>query len=320
MEFITILFALAVNHYYKQAQNYRACGWFEKYCNWIQSKTESFMSIIPSAEGPVNLIILLAPILILLGIVANILSETSVFFSFLFGLVILIYSIGPRDITSQVEKYIEAASAGDNDTALNSVNEFFSGHCYQPNIKGSANELAAVINRGILIAFNNRIIAVLFWFILLGPLGALLFRLTNFLYERFAGGYFASESDEFSDFALAIRRLYMILGWIPARLCSLTYALAGNFSATLLCWHCVSDFFNQSNDELIVASGLHALNLDENANKDDANASDSNTTLAQEQEIEDNITGVESVLGLIRWSLLIVVTIVSLMTIVGWIY
>ena len=302
MGFITILFALAVNHYYKQTENYRACGWFEKYCNWIQTKSDSFGSLMPSAEGPVTLIIFLAPVLIGLSLLANIFSSLGIVYSFIFGLVILIYSIGPRDINTQAEKYIEAASNDDKEGALNAVNAFFSGHCYQPDINGAPSDLASVMNRGILIAFNNRIIAVLFWFIVLGPLGALMFRLTNFLYERYAGGYFVSDSDELSDFAHAIRRLYMILGWLPARLCALTYALAGSFSDTLLCWRCISDFFNQGNDELIVASGLHALKID-----------DSNET-------ESSIHDVEQVLGLIKWSLLIVVTTISLMTIVGWVY
>jgi len=326
MEFITILIALAVEQFYKKAENYKNCDWFANYCDWMQHKTDSIASQFPSAIGPLSLLLLLAPILIIVAIADNVFAGMGSLFSFIFGIVVLIYSLGPRDISNQVEQYLESLSAGDVDNALNHANTFFSGHHYKPEIEGSPRVIAGVMKRGILLAFNNRILAVLFWFIILGPIGALTYRLTIFLLERFAGGYFGQlHEDELhdtdldedkssangSEFKSAVQRLYMILSWIPARLCVITFALAGSFSDTLLCWTCATDFVNKNNDELIVTSGLHALKM--SADPIDIESDEA-------YQSSDDVVEIEQVLALVKWSLLMVVTIISLMTIVGWVY
>ena len=309
MGFITILIALAVEQYYPKIEAYRHFDWFSRYCDWLQQNASGLIGMFPSVPGTVRLLVILVPVLALVALFNNILSDAGSFFSFLFGLAVLIYSIGPRDINAQTDKYLSAVAAEDDEAALLYANEFFSGHHYEPAISGNPALVASLMKRGILLAFSNRILAVLFWFILLGPLGALLYRLTTLLLERFAGSYFGSAAEDESledadsnDFSLAIKRLYMILGWVPARLCVVTFALAGSFSDTLLCWHCATDFFNKNNDELIVNSGLHALKMDVEA----------------DEQAEVEAAEVEQVLALVKWSTIIVITTIALMTIVGW--
>ncbi|VAW91967.1 hypothetical protein MNBD_GAMMA23-80 [hydrothermal vent metagenome] len=311
MEFITILIAVAVEQYYKDVDRYRQFGWFVSYCDWMQQKSTALIPAGSSASGPVRLLILLTPLVVVVAFVDGIFAGMGSFFSFIFSLAILIYSLGPKDLTTQVEKYLASLSSGDTEGALLHANAFFTGHCFEPEISGSPATIAGIMKRGILLAFSNRILAVLFWFIILGPVGALLYRLTILLLERFAGGSFGAcpdgdESD--SEFKSAIQRLYMILGWVPARLCVITFALAGSFADTLLCWTCASDFFNKNNDELIVASGLHALKMDVEPDNE------------TETDSAADVTGVEQVLALVKWSLIIVITVIALMTIVGWIY
>jgi len=308
MEIITILIALAVEQYYKAVEHYRQFDWFASYCDWMQQKSEPMTNMFPTARGPVTVVILLTPIVLISHFILSALDGMGFFFSFIFGVVLLIYSLGPRDLNAQVDKYTEAVSSGDTEGALLHANNFFSGHNNKPEFGGSPFEIAELMKRGILLAFNNRILAVLFWFLILGPIGALLYRLTSLLMERYAGGYFAKQvtDENESDFIFAIQRLYMILGWVPARLCVIIFALAGSFSDTLLCWRCATDFVNDDNDELIIKSGLHALKMD--------------VDVSNAKELDDENDEVTQVLVLVKWSLVIVVTIIALMTITGWIY
>ena len=319
MEFITILIAVAIEQYYKDIAHYRQFDWFTTYCNWIQQKSAAWVSGIHSSSGPVYLLVLLFPIVIAVVILEALFASMGSLFSFIFAIVVLVYSLGPKDISTQVEQYLDSLSSGDTEGALCHANEFFNGHHYQSEISGSPQMIAGIMKRGILIAFSNRILAVLFWFIILGPAGALLYRLTTLLLERYAGGYFGSPDLEETDnspgaeFQSAIRRLYMILGWVPARLCVIAFALAGSFSDTLLCWTCATDFFNKNNDELIVESGLHALKM----NTELVDESLSDTT---QSDHAADIADVKQVLALVKWSLIIIITIIALMTIAGWIY
>ncbi len=315
MEFITILIAIAVEQYYKAVEQYRQFDWFAAYCDWIRQKSESIVAMFPAVAGPVALILILTPVVLAASFTLNALDSLGSLFSFIFGIGLLIYSLGPRDLSSQVEKYTTSIRSGDSEGALHYANSFFSGHQFNPEFGGTPLEINELMKRGILLAFNNRILAVLFWFLVLGPIGALLYRLSSLLVERFAGGSFGFQSmdetdteDTQTDFILAIQQLFMILGWVPARLCVLTYALAGTFSDTLLCWRCATDFFSENNEELIVTSGLKALKMPTEISDIDVN----------DTEIES--VEVEQVLALVKWSLVIVVTVIALMSIVGWIY
>lgn len=319
MEFITILIAIAVEQYYKTVEQYRQFDWFASYCDWMQQKSASFAAIFPSASGTITLIIILTPIVLVAAFTLNALASMGSVFSFIFGIALLIYSFGPRDLNAQVDEYKSSLSSGDAEGALYHANNLFSGHHYQPEFGGTPLEIIELVKRGILLAFNNRILAVLFWFLVLGPVGALLYRLSSLLVERFAGGSFGmqfsvdNDTNEQTDLKLAIQRLYMILGWLPARICALTYALAGSFSDTLLCWRCASDFFSENNEELIVTSGLKALKMP-------TETQDDNSSEVAVDNADIDISGIEQVAALVKWSLVIVVTVIALMSIVGWIY
>jgi len=312
MGFITILIALLVEQYYKKAEDYRHFDWFSRYCDWLKPRSAAIVDMFPSVAGPLKLLVLLIPVLLAVVIVNGVLADLGGFFSFIFGLIVLVYSIGPRDINNQVQKYLDALAAKDDEAALLYANQFFAGHHYEPEIEGKPGLIASIMQRGILLAFSNRVLAVVFWFIVLGPLGALLYRFTTLLLERFGGGYFGREEDsesEDSELVSAIQRLYMILGWVPARLSVIIFALAGSFSDTLLCWNCATDFFDKNNDELIVNSGLHALKMETEPSQEEIQA---------EGNEEEHASNVEQVLALVKWSTVILVTVIALMTIVGW--
>lgn len=103
---------------------------------------------------------------------------------------------------------------------------------------------------------NDAIFGALFWFCLLGGAGALLFRLANTLdamwgyknprYLHF--GWFAARSDD-------------LLGWVPARLTALSYALLGQTSNALRCWRAQAPTWGSPNAGPVMAAGAGALGV-----------------------------------------------------------
>jgi len=174
---------------------------------------------------------------------------------FLLGLVILVYSIGPRELNRETQDYLDACERGDTEGAT----------LYAAQLTGSAEEcqsqaqLNQMVTAAILSEANDRILAVLFWFLILGPVGALLFRLSSQLHRQ-------PQAELDRDFQQATHRLYFILNWLPARIAAFSYALGGSMVDAL---HNIKNYpsqwadkFLDSNTGTLVAAGLGALQID----------------------------------------------------------
>ncbi len=104
------------------------------------------------------------------------------------------------------------------------------------------------------IAVNQRIFAVIFWFVLAGPVGAIFYRLVNLISEK-------TERPE-SSIATALKKW---LDWLPIRVLALFFALAGHFTDVFAC---IKEYFLSgvnTNDQFLSACGMKALDLNEHA-------------------------------------------------------
>jgi adenosylcobinamide-phosphate synthase len=86
---------------------------------------------------------------------------------------------------------------------------------------------------------HKHVFGVFFWFVLLpGPIGPILFRLSEYLARRWnrppAG---ALPVDRFGEFA---RRAFAWIDWLPARLTALGFAIVGDFEGAIYCWRKVT--------------------------------------------------------------------------------
>jgi adenosylcobinamide-phosphate synthase len=110
------------------------------------------------------------------------------------------------------------------------------------------------------------VVAPIFWFLVLGPLGAMLQRLAAVL-DRLWG----HRTARFTEFGWAAARLDDLLSWIPARITALSYAVMGSFEDALHCWRRKAGMWSDISSGPLLASGLGALHLancDENEEQD----------------------------------------------------
>lgn len=101
---------------------------------------------------------------------------------------------------------------------------------------------------------NESLFAVIFWMALLGPIAALVYRLV----ERSAHIH-----PSYPALGKSAQQVRALLDWLPVRLFSILFALAGNFVQTS---HFCLDYLLRDvsfNRELIEKSGRIALGLDE---------------------------------------------------------
>jgi membrane protein required for beta-lactamase induction len=147
---------------------------------------------------------------------------------FLFAVIVLLFSLGPRDLDDEVDDYGDALETGNVDDQQRLAEELL-----ERAPPGLVAERNAAVERAIYVQANNRIFGVVFWFLVLGPTGAWAFRVLDLLRhrtERKAG------ADRAAPTLAAVRVWHGLLAWIPSRLLALGYVLAGNFEEAAESW------------------------------------------------------------------------------------
>ena len=240
MALISIIVGLLLDRTFRHLHDLRDMTWFEFYVQAIQRLTGRRLP-------PLQFIIILAlPVSLLLSI--QILLH-DFFFNipgFIFGIIIFIYCLGPACLSSEIEAYLHARNLGDEDEALH-----YAGTITDSAASTSPDQQTSEVTRAILNIANERIFATIFWFVILGPIGAMLYRLISELSKQIDFGDLA----EFSEF------IHAIMAWIPARMLAAGYALTGNFDGAYHAYkdRCHSSDFSHSNNEVLVSTGLGAM-------------------------------------------------------------
>jgi adenosylcobinamide-phosphate synthase len=99
--------------------------------------------------------------------------------------------------------------------------------------------------------------APLLWFVLLGPTGALLYRLALF-FETHWG---VRDDPEFAGFGEFSRRAFAAINWLPLRLTAAAFAVVGDFEDAVYCWRTQGNRWPDRSSGILLASGAGALGV-----------------------------------------------------------
>lgn len=214
---IAVLLALLLGHVIKPLRRWRRYEWFDA---WLAFLRRQLPTLVTAGWGIVFSLGL--PLLLLYLLQARLESWLFGLPGFLFALVVLIYCWGPRDLDQDVDAVCEARDAEARQSALA---ELITPGLLRPS---ADDEVSLVVN--LFAQARRRWFGVLFWFLLLGPLGAMLYRLS-------ARGTQHTAQQSLSEWQAAhYRRLLAILDWPVAYLMAAALALVSNFDAVAGAW------------------------------------------------------------------------------------
>jgi len=177
-------------------------------------------------NGRVGLLLIIGLPVLLIGLLQLALRESLWGVPwFVFAVLVLFYCWGPRDLDLDVESIVDAPDAEHKRDAAASLLE---------TDPAAASDSAALnghaLVEGVFNGALRRWFGPLFWFLLLGPAGALLYRISALL------GSDSAHADTPTAQRDAARWLLAVLDWPVAQLMTFALALAANFDAVFGAW------------------------------------------------------------------------------------
>jgi len=282
MFLLAILISLALEKLVPALDRLRSMQWFLSYADGLRRKL-----LVDNRRGTLTVLLTVLPPVLLVGLAQYLLDTQLWLFSFILSLAVLVYALGPRDMHRQVRAWLAARAQNDEERALAILREFLPF----PVPAGEQARTDAVIDM-IFVQTHERVLAVFFWFVVLGPMGAVLYRLVSELVSR-------PPENANEDYWLTITRLHMLLAWLPAHLSALSFAVMGSFMHALQAWRETSlrdmPQVPVVCHQYVIRTGRAALQL---------------------ERIDGN-QAVEEALGLCSRSLIAWVTILALLTLSG---
>ncbi|WP_199099271.1 regulatory signaling modulator protein AmpE [Dyella sp. ASV21] len=207
---LTALIALGLLHMAPQLAHWRGDGGFRR---WVAQLND----IAGPARVAITLGVPVVVCLLVMGLIGW--MPGSDVLRLIFSLVVLLYCFGPHAFEADLEAILKAADQPAREAAAQALSD--DGDAVSWN--------AIALGEAIAYAALRRRFGVLLWFFLLGPAGALLYRLAQTLGRDPSLRLDAQGRSAAHAFA-------NIADWLPAQLMVFTLALVGHWDAVIGAW------------------------------------------------------------------------------------
>ncbi|HEX7339594.1 MAG TPA: cobalamin biosynthesis protein [Rhodanobacteraceae bacterium] len=208
---LALVIALLLVLWVPQLRGLRDWRWFRRWseeCNGV--------------HGAAHVILVLALPAVVAGVIGAVLGSVMwlgiVWLAF--AVAVLVYTLGPRYLESDIEAILEADTPDGRSHAAQALRVHSDDDAALP-VDAHALVEAAVVSS------LKRRFGVVFWFLLLGPGGAVLYRVAQLLGDN-------ANTD--ADSRSAARRFAEAIDWLPAHLMVFAMALVSDFDAVMRAW------------------------------------------------------------------------------------
>ena len=167
---------------------------------------------------------------------------------------ILYLTMGFRQFSHYYTDIQLALRLGDLERARHLLSEWQGRSAYGLGVE----DIARLSIEGALGASHRHVFGVLLWFVILpGPCGALLYRLSAVIAERWG----AKNSQENNDFSIFPVQVFGMIDWLPLRATASAFAIVGDFEDAVYCWRTQPQQWPDRNLGIVLASGAGALGV-----------------------------------------------------------
>jgi len=254
MSLFSLIAALLLEQLHPLSSRKQMFAWLNSYVHFFQHHFNAG----EHKHGKIAwLIAVLLPLLLSAGIYW-LLFRISPVFAWAFCVLVLYLTMGFRQSSHYFTDIQRALRDDELDKARSLLSEWRGAPCHELN----AEEVARVTIEEALLASHHHVFGVMTWFVIgmlagLGPSGAVLYRLAQFLNSRWG----KQDDAEFGQFGVFARQAYYWMEWLPMRLTASTFAIVGDFEDTAYCWRTQAQNWPDPEAGIVLASGAGAIGV-----------------------------------------------------------
>jgi adenosylcobinamide-phosphate synthase len=251
----TIILAVLLDHWLGEPQKFHPLVFFGQLVDKVEKvglkKNNSALK--QKIRGGISVFILIVPFSIVIywqelwiqsqywGVIDSLISS-----------VILYFCIAAKSLKQHALRVFKALKKDDLTLAKKQVGMIVS----RQTEKMSVVDIRKATIESVLENGADAVFAPLFWFIIAGPTGAVIYRLSNTLDAMW--GY---KNQRYINFGWAAARFDDLLNWCPARLTAISYALLGNTQQAIQSWKTQASLLDSPNAGSVMTAGAGALQL-----------------------------------------------------------
>jgi len=248
-----IIAALLIDFMLADPRHFHPISGFGQLATWLENKVNSQSSVTTKSKiknriiGLCSVTILILPIIVLLTYINSLFLNQSLH---IVEILILFFTLGSNSLRLHALWVLNALKSSDITTARIKTSWIVSRDTsHLDQVELSKATIESVLENG-----NDAIFATLFWFIIAGVPGVILYRLSNTLDAMW--GY---KSTRYLHFGWAAARLDDVLNFIPAHLTAISYAITGKFYTAMSCWIRQAYHWKSLNAGIVMSTGAGSL-------------------------------------------------------------
>jgi len=245
MSVLAIIAALAIEQWRPLGERKTVAGGLAAWAGWLEQAFNGG----EKRHGVVAWLVAVLPPFALAIALHYALAAVSWLLALAFNIAVLYLTLGFRQFSHYFTDIQEAVKSGDVDRAR-SLLEAWRG---ASGVVRTREEVIRLSIEEALLSSHRHVFGVLLWYLLLpGPSGAILYRLAAYLAARWKG---------LGGFGFFAQRAFHVLEWPAVRLTAASFAVVGDFEDTVYCWRTQARGWPDPDAGVLLAAGAGAMGV-----------------------------------------------------------
>jgi adenosylcobinamide-phosphate synthase len=242
---LAVIAALAIEQWRPLAERKAIAGALAAFAAWLEQTFNGG----ERRHGVVAWTVAVLPAVGAAIVLQLVLLRVSALLAFAFNVGVLYLTLGFRQSSHYFTDINQAVKAGDIDRARSQLDAWRGAS----GVVRSREEVIRLTIEEALVASHRQVFGVLLWYLLLpGPSGAILYRLAAYLAVRWKDG------GAFGRFAATA---FHWLEWPAVRLTAAAFAIVGDFEDAVYCWRTQARAWPEPDTGVVLAAGAGAMGV-----------------------------------------------------------